>query len=145
MSSQSQAAPAILPLASPDHYQLSGGGIAVTFTPVGTGGIAHLHYQDANRTLNFSGNQIRKVDVPDLGTVVSVTLALTVDSGSTTFSVLIPVTQLPNRPGSSTAIHTEGITTIHKFSLVSVMNIGQDELYTFTPMSGTASLVIIPL
>jgi hypothetical protein len=30
------------------------------------------------------------MEVPDLGTLVSVTILLTVDSGSTTFTVLLP-------------------------------------------------------
>lgn len=130
---------------SPNHYQLSGGGISVTYLPTGAGGLAHLQYQDSQRTLNFSGNQIRRVDVPDLGSVVSVTLMLTVDSGSTTFSVLIPQTTLQNVLGASAHIHTEGITTVHRFGLVPIFNLGQDELYTVTPMRGTASNVIIPL
>lgn len=50
------------------------------------------------------------------------TLAMTVDTGSTTFSVLIPQTTLSNTPGSSAHIRTEGITTVHRFSVVPVFN-----------------------
>jgi hypothetical protein len=139
------SAPVVQSFVAPDHYQLSGGGISITFLPVGAGGLAHLQYQDPQRTLNFTGEQIRKVEVPDLGTVVSVTLTLTVDSGSTTFSVLIPKTTLQATTGSSAHIRTEGITTVHRFSLVPAFNLGQDELYTVTPLHGTASNVIIPL
>jgi hypothetical protein len=139
------AAPQIQPLTAPNHYQLSGGGISITYLPVGAGGLAHLQYQDALRTLNFTGEQVRKVNVPDLGSVVSVTLTLTVDSGSTTFSVLIPNATLHAGPGSSVPIHTEGITTVHRFSIVPVLNVGQNELYTVTNLKGNASSVIIPL
>jgi len=133
------AAPVVQPFVAPNHYHLSGGGISLTYVPVGAGGLAQLQYQDAQRTLNFQGDQIRTVDVPDLGDVVSVTLTLTIDSGSTTFSVLIPMTTLSNVPGASTHIHTEGITTVHRFSVVPVLNLGQDEVYTFTRLHGTAS------
>lgn len=141
------AAQAPLPLqfAAPDHYQLSGSGINVTYTPIGAGGLAHLQYQDTHRTLSFNGDQIRKLDVPDIGTVVSVTLSLTVDSGSTTFSVLIPKVNLLNQRGASASIRTEGITTVHRFSIVSAFNMGQEEIYSITAMTGTASLIIIPL
>jgi hypothetical protein len=70
---------------------------------------------------------------------------LTVDSGSTTFSVLIPKTTLHSTLGASTQIQTEGITTVHRFGLAPVFNLGQDELYTVTPLRGTASNLIIPL
>ena len=139
------AAPLPQTFTSPNHYQLAGGGISITYLPVGAGGLAHFQYQDSQRNLSFTGNQIRKVDVPDLGTVVSVTLILTVDSGSTTFSVLIPQTTVQNMTGASAHIQTEGITTVHRFALAPVFNLGQDELYTVTSMHGTASLTIIPL
>src|SRR5579872_1837603 len=139
------AAPVVQPFTSPNHYQLSGCGISITYLPVGAGGLAHLQYQDAQRTLNFSGQQIRTVDVPDLGEVVSVTLNLTVDNGSTTFSVLIPKTTLVNATGSSAHIQTDGITTVHRFSLVPASDLGQDEIYTVAHLHGTASSMIIPL
>jgi hypothetical protein len=131
--------------AAPDVYELTGGGVSVTYLPTGAGGLAHLTYQDPQRTLNFSGAQIRRVKVADLGTIVSVTIVPTVDSGSTTFSILIPAVNLPNQRGASTFISTDGVTTVHKFSIVPALNQGQRETYTVTSMTGTASLVIIPL
>jgi len=139
------AAPTAQAFTAPDHYQLSGGGISITYLPIGAGGLGHLQYQDSLRTLNFSGDQIRTVEVPDIGSIVSVTLIMTVDSGSTTFSVLIPKTTLQSKVGSSAHIRTEGITTVHRFSLLPAANLGQDELYTVTSLHGTASDVIIPL
>jgi hypothetical protein len=147
-TNQTQASPAqqqAAQLVNPDLYELHGGGISVTYHPLFVGGVPALTYQDAHRTLHFRGDQVRRVDVPDLGTVVSVTLVMTVDTGSTTFSVLLPRVSLPGHTGASTHISTEGITTVHRFSPVPAMNIGQRDVYTFTPMHGTASLVIIPL
>ena len=77
------------PFVSPNLYQLSGNTLHVTYATTGIDGQPHLHYQDSQHNLNFSGNSIRAVEC-DLGTVVSVTIQLTVDSGSTSFSVLIP-------------------------------------------------------
>src|SRR5215470_7860867 len=87
----SQVATSPIPeFASPDVFELSGGDINVRLLPTGAGSMQHLTYRDSQRTLNFSGDQIRKVEVLDLGTIVSVTIVQTVDSGSTTFSLLIP-------------------------------------------------------
>ena len=126
-------------------FELSGHGIDITFMPVGAGGLAHFTYQDAQRSLAFTGDQIRSVPIGDLGTVVSVTLVLTPDSGSTTFSVLIPHVNLDSQRGASAPVHTDGITTHHRFSLVPQLLRGQLERYHVTPMHGTASSVIIPL
>src|SRR5438045_3725551 len=87
---QTQAVPAQPALfAAPNVYQLAGAGIHVSFRTEGFRA-PFFTYQDTHRTLTFSGDQVRLVDVPDLGTVVSVTLMLTPDAGSTTFSVLLP-------------------------------------------------------
>jgi hypothetical protein len=67
---------------------------------------------------------------------VSVTIDLTVDSGSTTFSLLVPTVNLGN--AVSTPISTIGITTHHKFSLIPSLNLGQTEMYTVTQLTGTA-------
>jgi hypothetical protein len=146
--SATQTSPAGQPtvqLGTPDQYELHGGGISVTYHPVFVGGVPALTYQDPHRTLHFRGDQIRRVDVPDIGTVVSVTLVMTVDTGSTTFSVVLPPVSLPNHTGASTPISTEGITTVHRRSPVPAFNVGQRDVYTFTPLHGTASIVIIPL
>jgi len=140
------APPQPLPaFAQPNFYELSGHGIDVTFVPVGLGGRPHFSYQDAQRSVQFTGDQIRTVEVADLGTWISVTLVLTPDSGSTTFSVLLPHVNLDNHRGSSAAVHTDGITTHHRFSLVPQLLRGQLERYHVTPMHGTASLAILPL
>ena len=47
---------------------------------------------------DFTGSEIGVVEVPDLGTLVSVTVLLTIDSGSTTFTVLLPRVNLPAPP-----------------------------------------------
>jgi hypothetical protein len=49
----------------PDLFELSGHGIDVAFMPVGAGGLAHFTYQDAQRSLAFTGDQIPSVPVGD--------------------------------------------------------------------------------
>jgi len=138
-------APDAVQLGTPDLFQLEGGGISITFHPVFVGARPQLVYQDPYRTLTFRGDEIRRVEVPDLGSVISVTIVPSVDTGTTTFSLLLPQVSLPNQVGASTPISTEGITTVHRFSPVPAGRLGQREVYTVTPLHGTASLVIIPL
>lgn len=131
------AAPAAF--TKPNLYQLQGGSIHVTYSTTGFDGKPHFNYQDAHGSHNFSGDQINVAPTP-IGEIVTVTIRFTVDAGSTSFSVLIPTVNLTG-PGHPVPIHTEGITTVHRFSIVPAFNQGQTELYHFTPLSGTANQV----
>ncbi|HJU09621.1 MAG TPA: hypothetical protein VJ728_02030 [Candidatus Binataceae bacterium] len=112
--------------------------LTVSYASSGIDGKPHFHYQDAHQTLDFAGDQIRTVE-SDVGTVVTVTIRLTVDSGSTTFSLVVPAVRL-GRSGRA-HISTLGITTIHRFSIVPQFNLGQLETYTVSHLEGTAEFV----
>jgi len=86
---------------------------------------------------------VRTVKVDDLGMVVSVTLVESVDTGRTTFSLLIPDVQLPEQQ-TSVFIHTEGITTVHRV-FVALIGHPQSETYTVTALDGTAAVGPLPL
>jgi hypothetical protein len=129
-----------LTFTTPNLYELHGGDIQVTYSTSGFGGKQNFTYQDANGSQNFSGDQINVTQTP-IGSIVTVFIRRTVDSGSTSFSVIIPTVNLTG-PGHPVPIQTEGITTIHRFSIVPVFNRGQTELYQFTPLSGTAEQVL---
>ena len=119
-------------------FQLNGGGRHVTVALNGIDGKPHFSYQDAHQTLTFQGDEIRQLD-SDLGLVASVSIRRTIDQGSTSFSVLLPHV---NVPGSQTVpIQTDGITTVHRFSLAPAFDHGQLDTYTVTSLQGTASHV----
>jgi hypothetical protein len=102
-----------------------------------------LFYQDGSVHLRFDGHKIRQVEVPDLGTIISVTTRLTTDTGSTTFSLIVPAVVL-SADHSLTSIHTYGITTVHRLFL-GALGIPQRESYSVTPLTGTASDGPLPL
>jgi len=64
----------------------------------------------------------------------------TVDSGSTTFTVLIPRINL--NQGEALAITTQGITTHHRFSIFPPAMHGQLDTYGVTTLTGTAQHVL---
>jgi hypothetical protein len=138
-----------LKVTSPNQYHLHGGGISVAYYPDGFGpilegrGPLHLVYQDAFRSLAFYGDEVRTVEVPDLGSVVSVTIVETVDTGYTSFSLLVPDVDLPTDQ-SSVYIRTEGITTVHRI-FVALIGHPQSETYTVTSLNGTAAAGLLPL
>jgi hypothetical protein len=73
---------AAAPSAHPDPLRAARERHQRTYLPALVGGGPALTYQDPTRTVHFRGDQIRRVDVPDLGTFATVTLVMTVDTGS---------------------------------------------------------------
>lgn len=136
---QDEAGSAALPVRTPDFYQLHGSQLHITYSTTSFDGKPRFVYQDASQTLTFEGDQIRTA-ITEIGVLVTVTTRMTVDSGSTTFTLLVPTVNLG--PSDQASIHTEGITTIHRFSIVPAFNQGQTESYTVMPLTGTASLVV---
>ena len=129
---------------APNLYQLTGQhagqDIHISYATSGFGGKPHFTYQDAiNPPITFTGDQIRRVDSPDLGTVVSVTIRPSVDTGSTTLSVLVPrVTLLSSQEIDHIA--TEGIIVVHRIPLLPP--VGQLDSYTSVRLRGTARHVL---
>ena len=120
----------------PNHYQVSGKHLHVSYATTGIDGKPKFTYQDLHQTLSFSGEEIRSVQT-DVGTSVSVTIRLTVDTGGTTFTLLIPRVSIPGE--QSVPIQTIGITTVHKFSVIPI--IGQRDLYHTTHLTGNAARI----
>jgi hypothetical protein len=123
---------------APNQYQIHNNQLHISYTTSGLHGKPHFHYQDATQSKDFSGDEIR-TETTDIGTLISVRIHLTVDFGSTSFSVLLPNVNL--RKGQSVPINAVGITTIHRSSLFPPLNHGQTQLYTVTALSGAAHFV----
>lgn len=136
MSDDARAAQ--LSIQQANHFSLSGGHIHVDYSSTSINGQPRLAYHDPTRNLSFVGSDIRTVDVPDIGTIVSVTLNITVDVGSTTFSLLIPHVIVPT--GGSNPVTTEAITTIHRMPFGPSVP-GQREVYRVARLTGTANHV----
>jgi hypothetical protein len=123
---------------SAHRYILSGCDLHITYLSTGPDGRPRLQYQDGVQVLHFTGDQIRLVTL-DIGTLVTVTIRLTVDTGSTSFTLVLPQVNLG--PLNEAQIKTFGVTTVHRFSVVPELNRGQTELYTVTELSGTEAVV----
>jgi len=126
------------PTVTPNLYELSGKHLHVTYTTTSIDGHATLTYQDAHQGKSFRGDEIRAVEC-DLGTLVSVTLRMTVDTGSTGFSVFIPRMRIPQ--GTSAPVHTDGITTVHRLTIPPLLSQGQLDTYSTMALQGTAQAV----
>jgi hypothetical protein len=95
--------------------------------------------QGAGPIRHFTGSQIRTVNT-EIGTLVSVTTHITIDTGSTSFSVLIPAITLTGISDHKT-FATEAIVTSHS-GPNSFPSTGVHETYQFIPLQGEASFVL---
>jgi len=129
-----------MPFVQPNLYVLSGGGIHVTYSTTGFNGQPHLTYSSAFISRTFSGAEITTTASP-IGTLVTVTIQLTVDAGSTTFTLLVPVVNL-NTNTDIVTIATEGVTTHHRFSIFPPALHGQIETYSVQQLTGNAEHVL---
>ena len=126
-----------IPTVTPNVFQLSGHHLHVSYSASSFDGKPSLTYQDTHQSKSFRGDEIRTVEC-DLGTLVSVTLRMTVDVGSTSLSVLIPRMRIS--PASVVAVQTDCITTVHSI-LFGHVGQGQLDTYTVTSLQGTAQAV----
>ena len=124
---------------TPNIFHLSGDNIHVTYSTTSIDGKPTLSYQDTHIGKSFRGDDIRVVEC-DLGSLVSVTIRMTVDAGSTTFSVLIPRMRIDQ--GASGTVRTYGITTLHRFSIVPQLLHGQLDNYRTVALHGMAQHVL---
>lgn len=104
-------------------------GWIVTYTP------------EAGIPRTFFGRAVQVLDA-GIGTLITVTLEMSVDNGGTDFSVLLPFVELA-KAGSKQAFNTDAIVT-HFKGPDSVPPIGVRDTYDFIPMTGTADFIFIP-
>lgn len=123
---------------TPNLYHLSGHHLHVTYATSGIDGKPSLSYQDTHQSKSFRGDEIRVVEC-DLGVLVSVTLRMTVDVGSTSLSLFVPRMRI--HQGTTAAVHTECVTTIHSMPFAPQAALGQIDTYHVVAVHGTAQHV----
>ncbi len=90
-----------------NKYVLSGGGIEIVYTIGANPSFTALTFTEAGSTKDFTPAQIT-TDQTGLGTLVSVALTLTVDTGGARFGFLLPAVQVSQ--GQSIPVTTIGVT-----------------------------------
>ena len=88
---------------------------------------------------HFSGSQVRAVST-EIGTLISVTTQISVDTGSTSFSVLIPAITLKDASDQE-GFETDAVITTHS-GPNSFPPTGVHEKYQFINLTGKASFVL---
>jgi hypothetical protein len=133
----------------PNTYELNDfhGNLHVAFyvhntTLPGSGRGHRVTYLDKTTSKEFLGDAVH-ITTTHIGRVVTVTIRQTPDSGSTSFTFLLPRVNLLLEGSPRAPIETEGITTTHRLSPVYALNRGQRDVYSVMPLVGTASRSIV--
>jgi hypothetical protein len=124
---------------APNVYSLQGSGITVGYgTGVASG--FGFFYQDSHQTLRFQGNEIRTL-ATEIGTLVTVTLNLTLEIGSVTFTLVVPSVVLDGKTEfKPVPITTVGVVTSHRLLFFPGSSM-QTESYTPVVLTGTAEFI----
>jgi hypothetical protein len=125
------------PKTAANLFELSGEGIALTYSTTSIDGRPRFSFTKGRQTLNFSGDQIASVGT-SIGALVSVVIANIPDKGETTFSVLLPAIRLPD--SRRQAFRTIGITTVAKTTIAGPLPAVQ-HTYKTVALRGSAKQV----
>jgi hypothetical protein len=133
----------------PNTYELSDfhGNLHVAFylysaALPGSGRGHRVTYLDKTTSKEFLGDAVH-IAPTHIGRVVTVTIRQTLESGSTSFTFLLPRVNLLLEGSNRAPIETEGITTTHRQSPMQALNRGQRDVYSVMPLVGTASRAIV--
>ena len=136
---QAPQTPHTLQVVIPNLYHFSGQHLNVTYSTTSIDGQPTMTYQDEHQGKTFRGDEIRVMEC-DLGTLVSATVHMTIDMGSTSISLFIPRMQIVQ--GTSAAVRTYCVTTLHSLSIAPQLSRGQLDTYSITDVQGTAQFVL---
>jgi hypothetical protein len=103
---------ATIALLDATQFDISGP-IVISYSVSSIAGKPLFTYRDADRTLNFSGDEITRVPTT-VGELVTVTLDIVVDAFVRTFTLVVPRVRGEN--GSSTEFETFGFETVDRSS-----------------------------
>ena len=122
----------------PNLFELTGGGVDVTYATTSIDGTPRLHYRDPGRDLNFVGDEIR-ARRSELGILVTVELEVVPDLHALTFTLVVPTV---NAAAGDQRIRTFGVRTTNRTSIGGPgLVAGAVQTYDLVRLRGTASLV----
>jgi hypothetical protein len=124
----------------PNLFELAGEYTRITYSTTSITGQPQFHYQDNQRDLTFTGDDIRLLDTDEIGMLVSVTLEVIPDLHTLTLSVLIP--QIDLKGETESLLSTLAILTTHLISIGGPGLVeGPLQTYEVVALEGTARLV----
>lgn len=133
-----QARHSPVPVEEPNLYELTGKATQITYSTTSFAGRPQLDFQDDDRKLAFSGDEIRTGE-SELGLLVSVTLEVVPDLHTLTLTLVLPAINLKGkeRKFRTLAVMTSNRTSIGGTALVT----GALQTYEILKLRGVARQV----
>jgi hypothetical protein len=125
----------------PNLFELTGEytQIQITYSTTSITGQPQFHYQDQERDLNVTGDDIRSLD-SEIGMLITVTLEVIPDLHTLTLTLLVPQINLDE--GNESSFSTQAILTTHRTSIGGPNLVkGPLQTYEVVALEGTARLV----
>jgi hypothetical protein len=132
-------------MAEANVFELAGNNVQISYSARGPfidqpGLQPTFTYQDQEQNLTFSGEQLR-IQQSEIGTLVSVSLKISVDAGATILTLLLPTITMGEAPAQP--FETYAVVT-HTFgNLPRVGAVGARQIYNVLQLNGAARFVPI--
>jgi hypothetical protein len=122
-------------------FELEGYGVRITYSKSSITGDPRFSYTDKDRSLNFSGSEIRVQGSDEIGDLITVTIEAISDLRTVTVSLLVPEFNLSEESRQS-SFETEAIFVTSHTSLGGTGLVqGQLKSYKAVALTGTAQQV----
>src|ERR1700737_2595358 len=118
-------------------FEVAGGATSVTYATTGIAGQPSFHFRDADHDVNAEGTDIRTKKT-ELGTLVTIDLAVVPDGPSTTATLVLPTVNLGDQ--TEQKLRTLVIITTHTSGGPDLV-VGQLPRYKSVTVRGTAKSV----
>jgi hypothetical protein len=128
------------PIREPNLYDLQAYETRITYSTSSIAGVPQLSYQDQRLSLNFSGEEIRRLEA-EIGSLVTVTLEQIPDLQTVTLTLLVPSINL-GEGSTESPVQTVAIVTTRRTTIAGPQpQAGQVQTYRTLAVEGTAQLV----
>ena len=121
-------------LRQPNQFDVQGDGVTISYSTSSFAGDPQFNYQDSERTVNRSGDEIRTEET-EIATLVTIDVEQIPDAREVTATLFLPRIVL-QQGSTETALATIGVLTTSARRIE-----GQMQTYQALNLSGTASLV----
>lgn len=129
---------AAAPSVTANVFTLKSRRISVTFSAASITGQPLMHFQDRQHEVSVRGDEIRRVET-EIGTLVTITLEMTVDTGALLFTLVVPRVALAS-PRAEQRIFTQGFYTRTRLPLLAIGSV-QLQTSEVVELKGDASFV----
>ena len=125
----------------PNQFNLGSDNVSISYATSSIAGVPQFSYQDDNRTVSRSGDEIRTVDT-EIGRLVTVDIEQVPDAFDLSLTLLVPIINLREEFGEASIQTVAVLTTDRSSAFTGPGGVeGQVQSYETLALAGTAQRV----